>query len=343
MERIAQPVPKPCYAVEFDLSSPICQECEFQQQCFDALGARKHKITLNKVEFKLVPKSYGLDNVTVEDPELPTIERTYLVCHQTIFGRRPKDRISQHKNLLLRNVKLAGCSIRLFMLANMIGFKQQQKQIAENTDRSVKHYYSAVLFTHANSIERVNMYREMCRKEFGTFDLSALDTLTEGGYAENDVERRLSMSEITAAKFLVGFKLRNGGPPWKYLYDSLEFQLDPYWLATEPSYRDTVLKAYLGGERGSKAINNHRYSVTQIIAQMKKKKDWAIAIFQARERIMPRSVSEVLHHFGFHEEDFEIDQEPITSTTDFWVFVARAMQHIHCIRYLEGDRSVFKR
>lgn len=343
MERIAIEVPKPCYALEFDLSSQVCQECEFQRQCFEALGPRRNKITLDKIEFKLVPKSYGLDNIRVEDPELPTLERTYILCHQTIFGRRPKDRIGQHKNSFLANVKLAGCSIRLFMLTNMIAFKQQQKDIARHTERGIKHYYSSVMFTHANAVSRVDMYREMCRKEFGTFDLSALDTLTEGGYAENDVERRMLQSEITAARFTVGFKIRRGGPPWRYLYEAQEFNLDPYWLATEPTYREIVLKPYMAGERASKALNNHRYAVTQVIAQMKKKKDWAIAIFQARERIMPRAVADVVHAFGFGPKDFEIDAEPVTSVSDFWVFLSRAMQHVHCLRYIDGDRSVFKR
>jgi hypothetical protein len=199
MERIAQPVPKPCYAVEFDLSMPVCQQCEFQRACFEALGDRKHRITLEKAQFKLVPKSYGLDNVSVDDPELPTLERTYLLCHKAIFGRRPKDRIGAHKNSLLMHVREANCSIRLFMLTNMVAFKQQQRLIAEKTEKSARLFYSSVLFSHASSVKRVKMFREMCHKEFGTFDLSALDTLTEGGYAEHDIERRMEHSEVTGA------------------------------------------------------------------------------------------------------------------------------------------------
>lgn len=343
MERIAQSVPKPCYAVEFDLSSQVCRECEFQADCFEALGVRKQKISLDKVEFTLVPKGYGLSRIPCDDPELPTIERTYIVCHQTIFGRRPKDKIGKHLNSILANVKKSKASIRMFMLANMVAYQQQQRLVAERTEKGEKEFYSTVLFTYANSVSRVEMFREMCQKEFGTFNLSSLDTLTEGGYAENDIERRMEHSEITAARTLIGYKIRNSGPGWKALYEHQELTLDPYWLATEKTYEETILKPYWAGDKGTKMLANHRYSVTQVMAQMKKKKDWAIAIFQARERVMPGCVSRVLHHFGYLPKDFEVNQVPVVSVMEFWVEVARAIQHVECIRYIDGDRSVFKR
>jgi hypothetical protein len=343
MERIAQPVPKPCYAVEFDLSSPVCQECELQRQCFEALGVRKQKVTLDKVEFSLVPKDFGLSKIKLDDPELPTIERTYIVCHQTIFGRRPKDKIGQHLNSFLANVRKSKASIRMFMLANMVGHQQQQQTVAERTEREAGKYYSAVLFTHANAVTRVEMYREMCQKEFGTFNLSALDTLTEGGFAENDLERRMEHSEVTAARTLIGWKIHKGGPGFAALYDHQELTLDPYWLATEPSYEETILKPYRDGNKGTAMQARHRYAVGQVRAQMKKKKDWAIAVHQARERVMPGCVVRVLHFFGYHPKDFEVENVPQTNAMEFWTSVARVIQHVECIRYLDGDRSVFKR
>jgi predicted secreted protein len=343
MERIAQPVPKPCYAVEFDLSNPVCQECEFQKSCFESLGPRKHKVTLDKVEFSLVPKAFGLTKIPVDDPELPTIERTYIVCHQTIFGRRPKDKIGQHLTSILANVRKSKVAIRMFMLANMVAYQQQQRVIAEKSDASEKRYYSSKLLTYANSITRVEMFREMCQKEFGTFNLSSLDTLTEGGYAENDIERRMEHSEITAAKTLIGYKIRNGGPAWTNLYDHQELTLDPHWLATEDTYKESILTPYWAGNKGTRMLANHRYSVCQVLAQMKKKKDWAIAVFQARERIVPLCLGRVLHSFGYSPKDFEVEQLPVTNMMDFWLGIARAIQHVECIRYIDGDRSVFKR
>jgi hypothetical protein len=343
MERIAQPVPKPCYAVEFDLTNPVCRECEFQTGCYEALGVRKHKITLEKVEFELVPKGFGITKIPCDDPELPTIERTYILCHQTIFGRRPKDKIGQHLSSILTNVRKSKASIRMFMLANMVAYQQQQRLIAEKTASSEKMYYSSLLFTYANSVSRVEMFREMCQKEFGTFSLSSLDTLTEGGYAENDIERRMEHSEVTAARTLIGYKIRNGGPGWAQVYEHQELTLDPHWLATEKTYEDTILKPYWAGDKGTKAQASHRYSVCQVLAQMKKKRDWAIAVFQARERMMQPCISRVLHSFGYGVKDFEVEQVPVTSAMDFWLGIARVIQHVECIRYIDGDRSVFKR
>lgn len=343
MERIARPVPKPCYALEFDLTTKICQECEVQASCFEALGIRKHRVTLDKVVFKLVPASYGLDDMDMgEDPELPHIERTYALCYMAIFGCQPKDRVGKHQSLIIKRFREAQTSLRLFMLANMVGYQQRQKTIATRLRCEEKQLFTASLLTYPSAIKRLEMYREMCRKNFGTFDLGALDTLTEGGYAENDVERRLLQSEIIAAKALIGYKLFNGGHGWEYVYKNEELALDPYWLATEDSYREHVLVPYLNGDKGSKTQANHRYGVTQVISQMKKKRDWAVAIFQARERIMPKAISAVLHFWGFEAEDFEIEPEPITKAMTFWVYVGRAIQHVQCIRYAEGERSIYK-
>jgi hypothetical protein len=58
--------------------------------------------------------------------------------------------------------------------------------------------------------------------------------------------------------------------------------------------------------------------------------------------MMPAVVSRVLHHFGYRPNDFEIERTPVTDAMDFWVSIARAIQHVECLRYIDGDRSVFK-
>jgi hypothetical protein len=354
MERIAKSVPKPCYALEHDLSTDVCQKCHVQKECFQELGVRAQKVTLDKMSFKLVPRNYGLhDTDTGEDPELPQIERTYALCYYTVFGRRPEGRIGKHKNLVIQRFREAGCSLRLFMLANMVGHQQREITVATKMQREPKNSFNAFLLTTAQSITRLDMYREMCRKSFGTFDIGALDTLTDGGYVENDIEKRMLHSEVTAARVLIAFKLANGGPAARHLYRCEELTLDPFWLATEPTYIQTVLKPHLAGEHGTKTINNHRHSVTQVIAQMKRKRDWAITIFQARERIMQQAISTVLHGHGFLAIDFEVDQvfkvnfkvdkifkdehATVESVMDFWASIALAIQQIHCLRYLENE------
>jgi hypothetical protein len=360
MERIAKSVPKPCYALEHDLTTDVCRQCHVQKECFEAMGSRRQKVTLDKMTFKLVPASFGLHDTDMgEDPELPQIERTYALCYYTVFGRRPKDKIGQHKNLVIRKFRQAGCSLRLFMLANMVGHQQREITVAAKMQREPKNTFSAALLTTEQSITRLDMYREMCRKSFGTFDLGALDTLTKGGYAENDIEKRMLHSEVTAARVAVAYKVAKGGPGFvDHVYRCEELTLDPYWLATEPTYLKNVLKPHLDGQHGTKAINNHRHSVTQVLSQMKRKREWAIAVFQARERIMQQAIGTVLHGQGFLPIDFEFDEVyrvnfevkkiidddiekvkflEIESVMQFWADIGKAIQHVHCLRFVANE------
>jgi hypothetical protein len=314
------------------------------------MGERRHKVTIDKMVFKLVPERFGLDDTDMgEDPELPNIERTYILCHVTVFGKRPKDKIGQYKNLVIQRFREAGCSLRLFMLANMVGYQQQSITISAKLRGEAKNYFNASHLTTKQSITRLDMYREMCRKSFGTFDIGSLDTLTEGGYAENDLEKKMLHSEITAARKMLAFKLRNGGPGYAHLYAQEELTLDPHWLATEPTYEKTVLEPHRAGQHGTKTVNNHRHSVSQVIMQMTRKRDWAIAVFQARERIMQKAIATVLHAHGFVPIDFEfdpvfiVDQKPETSheksVMEFWVYIARAIMQAHCLRFLNDEDS----
>jgi hypothetical protein len=94
----------------------------------------------------------------------------------------------------------------------------------------------------------------------------------DGSYAENDLERQMLYSEITAGKAIIGYKLVAGGPVEKSLYSTSEPALNPHWLATEPTYKSTVLAAHLEGARGTQMENRHRYAVIQVIQAMKRRK-----------------------------------------------------------------------
>jgi hypothetical protein len=344
MERTAKPVPKPCYALEFDLRKSMCQECEFQRACYEDLGMRQNRITLDKVVFKLVPTSYGLTDIDMgDDPELPHLENLYLICHETVFGCQPHDSVRRHKAEIIAKFRQAkNTSMRLFMLANMVAHQQWEITVAERMNRKAKNWFHAKLLTSDQAITRLDAYRDMCRKAFGSFDIGSLSLLTDGEYEKTDIEKKMLHSEITAARRLVQFKIGRGGPGLEHLYHWEELTLDPYWLATEPTYMETVLKPHLAGKKGTRTINNHRHSVTQVIAEMKRKRDWGIAIFQARERVMQSALGTVLHQWGFDRQDFEFDQETVENVMDFWAFVGRAIQHVHCLRYVDGEDETLR-
>lgn len=344
MERVRKKAPLPCYGMEFRLSDERCRSCAHQEGCVKFMGRRAEMLTLDKVEFKLVPASFAPPGLyAAEDPELPLAERVYTICHQTVFGRRPMDKIGQHLNLLVANARESKCSLRMFMLSVMIGHLADRRLgIEHNADFVPQEKFHPIQFTRASAIKTAQMYRKICQREYGSFDISSLDMVVDGDYAENDVERQMLQSEIVAGKAVVGYKISAGGPPERSLYLTSELALDPHWLATEPTYKATVLDRHLAGERGTKAEDRHRYSVIQVIQSMKRRKDYAIGLFQTRESIMPRAVKSVLHHFGHTPVDFEHVNEPVTSVVDFWVFIARAIQHWHCLQYLDGEKSLFK-
>lgn len=343
-ERVAQEAPLPCYGVEFRISDPRCVECPHQKGCITQMGRRADMLTLDKIEFKLVPKKFDLPDVNeMVDPETPHVERIYIICHQTVFGKRPQDKIGQHKNSLVKNARAAKSSLRMFMLACMVGHLTDRKlAIEHNADYVQKEKFTARRLSLGSAVKTVEMYRKICQREYGSFDISSLDMVVDGSYADNDLERQMLQSEIAAGKQVIGYKLVSGGPPERSLYSTSELSLDPHWLATETTYEKTVFAEHINGVRGTQMENRHRYAVVQVKQAMKRRKDFAIGVFQTRERVMARAVKSVLYHFGHQPHDFEIVNEPVTNVMELWVFIARAMQHWHCLRYLDGERSLFK-
>lgn len=342
MQRIAKSVPKPCYALEFDLTNSMCQACEFQHACFKDMGARRDCTNLSRVAFKLVPKEYGLSDIDMgEDPEIPQLENLYMICHQTVFGRKPKDKVAPYRDAIIAMFRQTSASMRLFMLANMVAQQQWEMTVAAKLNRSARNGFYAKLLTTPKAITRLDEYRDMCRKSFGSFDIGSLSLLTDGEYEKNDIDRKMLHSEITAARKVIGFKISNAGQPYQHLYHWEELTLDPHWLATEPSYEETVLKPHRAGNKGTTTVNNHRHSVAQVLREMKRRRDWSIAVFQARERAMQPALSAVLHTWGFMPNDFEIDKESLleiqANPMKLWVWLGRAIQHVFCLRYALGE------
>lgn len=339
--------PLPCFGLEHSSVDPRCRDCVHRQECLVYHGKRKNRITLNRARFQLVPTGYGYiyDKVEEVDPETPELKRLYLVCFQTVFETQLKDiapaAIGKHEKEIVENAREAGCSIRLFMLANMVGFlnekKEQERIGAASTSRSK---FTAAQLTGKRALNRAKLYSEVCRTQFGTFTLGALSTLSETSYEEHSIEAAMLRSEITAGKFIVNHKLRNDGPPYEALYEAEELRLDPHWLAVEDNYRVTVLEKHLEKPSGSAVLKNHRFSATQVIGHLKKNKQAAIAMFQIREEIMGRALHDVLSTLGHMPDDFEIESKPVKDPLTLWTNIGRAIQHLRCLRYLESEQPL---
>lgn len=306
------------------------------------MRTRLNRVSLDKAVYRILPEAYAMRfNIEADDPETPELQRVYILCHTTIFGKEPTDyNMGKHREAVLTNIRKSGCSLRLFLLANMIGHQRMQQETVAKTALAKTKPFRLSMLAAPKALERASMYAELCRKEFGTFTLSTLSVLSETNYEASDLEKRLLDSEITAGRWLVGHKIIHGGPPYELFYESEEMNLDPYWLAIDDSYKTLVLDKK---PRTSQALQRHRYSVVQSIGFLKRHKNVAIAVFRARQQIMPKAVASVLEHFGYQPYDFEIEDKPITNPLELWVTLGRAIQHFNLLNYLHGEKSIFNR
>jgi len=302
---------------------------------------RLNRLPLSKAAFRILPKAYELRfNIESDDPETPELQRVYILCYTTIFGKQPKNySMGKHREAILKNIRKSDCSLRLFLLSNMIGHQRMEAERVAKTPLYEPKSFKVHVLADSSALERARMYAELCRKEFGTFTLSTLCVLNETNYEANDLELRVLNSEITVGRWLVGYKMVHGGPPYDLLYACEELNLDPYWLAIDDNYKKLVLDKK--GIKISQELRRHRYSVIQSIGFLKNHRNVAIAVFRARQQIMPQAIVKVLESFGYQVDDFEIEDKAVTNPLELWVLLGRAIQHYNLLGYLQGDKSIF--
>ena len=351
-DEIRLPVPssiaKPleCFGDGYQATDMDCAVCPHRQRCMVVMGKRRTHVPLSAAQFKLVPDSYELvyEKTFIEDPEIADMPRTYIACYRTLFAQHPKDtsRVQQEADSIARAARRNDCSVRLYMLACMMGHAVEQSQRVKHNGRNavpflVKHLLGKIPET------RAKMFRDLCAKDYGTFSVSALSTLTGTLVDKSSPEYKLLTSEIKAGQFIVDWKSKQGGPVYEALYSELELTLDPMWLAIEDSYKVYVLDPYQENHRGTDMEKSHRHAASMSINYLKKHKQAGIMAFQARESIMNKALGSVLSLIGYGLDDFLIENEPVTDTIGMWVSIGLAVQHHQCLRYLNGERSTLFR
>lgn len=332
--------PLSCFALEYSTSDPQCTACPHNRDCQRFTGSRLNRILLSKARFRTLPEAYEVRfNIEGEDPEIPELQRLYSLCHQTVFGKEPKNcPVHRYQEAIISNARRSDCSIRLFMLSNMLAHQRMQKEIIANTALATVKNFKVHMLSGVVALERARTYAGLCRKQFGTFSLGTLSSLSETNLELTDVQSQMLNSEITAGRWLVGHKMIHQGPPYELFYECEEMNLDPYWLATEDSYKTLVLDKE---KSVSHEQRRHRYAVIQTIGFLKRNRSIAINTFCARQQIMPKAVNKVLESFGYHPDDFEIEDKVVTNPLELWVLLGRAIQHFNLLNYLHGEKSIF--
>lgn len=338
--------PLPCFGLERISTDAVCLACKHYEECGIFMGTRVDRVPLSQAKFNLIPPKLSgkivLDDDAV-DPEEENLGNVYIDAYRTIFGKRPTqgDNPLRFRDKIVLNARTANTGIRLFMLANMLAHKVQEQLRLENTESALTKPYAASTLTSALSVTRCNQYAEMCSKQFGSFNLTMLSTISKNDFELNDVERAMLNSEVTAARFVIQHKIFNGGPPYVALYEHEELGLSPYWLAIEKSYDTHVLAPFRESKTGSKMQQSHRYDVLSTRRTLSRYSTEQVLLFAARQRIMADAVKQVLAFFNRQPDDFDIEPFPITDAMDFWVYLSRAVQHYETLLFYRGEPNRF--
>lgn len=329
MERTPVTAPLACFSREHDARDATCQACAYAADCARYMG-RRGDPRLSTLRFKLMPE---LLEVRLPDPELTALQPLYASCYFSVFESAAPDRLDRRSDaakILAKSCAEAKCSLRMFMLASMMGHK---------SCAPARKFYANMLLGPA-AIQRAVLYRGVCSKAFGTFDLQALTAITQNN---SSLEARLLNSEIIAGAWITGYKMRYGGAYGTSFYAANEIALDPYWLAVEPSYVNLVLAPQRDTPTDIAELRRHRFNTSRVLTDLKRHRDKARAVFGLREKIAPAALKAVLTRLGCSVEDFTTREPVVTDLFKFWGQLAHALKTYMLMRFIQGDRAALER
>jgi len=343
MERTPRKAPLPCFGLEHSSHDPECHACPHYHECSTYMGSRRDKVPLDKIRFDIVPAEKWREHTyDMEDPELPYLQRLYCDCFVTVFRRNPLDNVGRFKNEIAANAMKAKCSVRMFMLANMVAHEVAEKEIVAHTEKQRSAAFRVKLLTAPFSIKRAEAYEQLCSERYGTFGIKSLSVLT--GEDKDPLEQGMAHSEQTAAQWIVRHKVHTGTPrddALRALYESEEIQLQPEWLALEETYEALILKPFLEKAYGSQLEQRHRFSVVQVYKHYKKNPSIGRNAWLTRQSIMREVLLNVISSFGYQPSDFLYPREPVRKPMDFWLELAYTIRQNHCWRHIQGEPSFF--
>ena len=378
VERTPMKIPLKCFGLEHDKLDPLCHACPHQQECVRFMGTRANKIPLDKLHFDLVPQELKvtLSERSDDSDRLIRLRLLYAECYRTVFGKDPDrlDAAEFYRDEIINNAHAAECSVRMFILSNMVAHNISEQTIIEQTsaartsiedteqvhdpwfcamlsageqptienpEKTHTRRFCAKLLTGERAINRAVEYAESGNDRYGTFSLYSLAAFDGANYEANEMDNAMLTSEVTAGRFLVRYNIHHGGPPFEALYREEELQLDPFWLATEPSYRMTVLDPSLKSKTGSRALKEHRLNVLKAIARFRRRRTTHRLAFQSRQKIMPEAVERVLGYFHMRPEDLLHDAVLIVDPLALWIQIGSTLQQYHCWLLVKGESSYF--
>lgn len=259
------------------------------------------------------------------------MQEIYILTFRSLFHDNPLDSVMPYRAQIAQQAATLNCSIRLYIQAAMVGFLRTRDELMGHTENAVSGHVSAKYLTTTRARNNVKVYADYCRRHFGTFNVTQLDTVTDINLLDRDIATRMLNSEIMAAKEIINFKLTRGGEPEGPMYATLELHLDPHWLAIEPSYTKFVLEPYKTHKKGSPAQKHHRFNVLSTLGHLKRHRSAGRAVHIQRGLNMPEALKNVLQTYRHSMHDFEMASKDVTNAFEFWKSLARALAHVRCL------------
>lgn len=325
--------PLTCFGLSHKKTDPMCKACPHAADCRVYMGNRLSRIAIGDAKFSLVPQELNATRRMEEtNKEYRDIEALYCECYRQVFGSKPVGYVGIYRDKLFQLAEICEVSVPLFILANMYG----------HCEAFPTSTFSPPMLVDNRAAHRVKCYTDACKQKFGAVSVRLLDLITGGDLAVYSLAQRMLDSEVRAGRWIIDYKLYHQGQPFEALFDDIENELDPCWLATEKRYEQRM-KLY--STRSVQPENDPQqdtyHSALTVYARMKKFKHEAISNHQTRENIMPSAVEQVLHAFGYGTHDFEVEDKPIDDPLQFWNRLAVAIQHLECLLFVNYHEGIY--
>lgn len=284
------------------------------------MHGRAGRKTLSNVTFSLLPEN--LRSYALEDPvEVRYFQSLFEMCHTQVYGKASGLSVSQLAKKVCQLASKAKCSVRLYVLTNMLGY-----QLAWPEED-----FKPSALADGRAYWRVATYCAVCVERYGSVTEGSLSTLLKSDVTAYSPYAHMEESEFTVATKLIDYRLRNDGAPYDAVLTAVENEVWPEWLAVEPRYYQRFTAQPVGG----------LFAAREAHGRMKKHKHIAIGYFRAREAVLPHVLKKVLNHYGYDASDFERKPTPVTDVLLFWTRLGLAIQHYECLKFLAGHVSMY--
>jgi hypothetical protein len=297
------------------------------------MGDRLSRIAVSAVGFSLIPEGF-FPHMKMEElnESYRDVGAIYCACYRQVFGEDPVGYVGTFDEKVFKLADVCQVSVPMFILINMFGHSQAYPDTT----------FAPGMLVDNRAANRVRVYAEACREKFGSVSAGHLDTAMGGDLVVYDLENRMRESEILAGRWIIDYKLHHPGVPYEMLFNELENELDPAWLATEQHYK-TFIDDYSTRKRNpvDKESQATRHAALEIYKRMKKHKHEAISNFRSRERVMPDAAKTVLSKYGYSPGDFEIGNRPVTDPLNLWYRLGSAIQHMECLLFVNYHEGLY--